>query len=589
MVNNLLTCLQDFFSMDTLDTRLSVKSTDARRKQRLDGVEKSRWKTLEFKLYYLIVIVTIPAMFKAGLDATNSWNPNYYIYENALSKGWMFGRKVDNTDAQYRFFRDNFSLLCGLIMMHTVLKRLVLHMTACSKVRFDLWFGIIFLIGAHGVNSLRIFAHVLMMFFIAKIFKRQRLLGTLLVWGYGIGSLFINEKFRTLPFGEILSILKPLDGAFVGIIKRWDVFYNFTLLRMISFDMDFLERWVTIHTKTTSVQPPKSPSPERFELTKTSSSNNVLQTIEENSSKNILDERSRLVASHHIQEYSLSNYVSYVLYTPLFIAGPIITFNDYLYQTRHKLPSTNAGRIVKYGFRLLFCILTMELMLHFLYVVVVSKAKAWKGDTPFQMAMIGLFNLNLIWLKLLIPWRLFRLWSLIDGIDPPENMIRCMNNNYSPLAFWRAWHRSYNKWVVRYIYVPLGGSSKRILTSFAVFSFVAIWHDIEMKLLLWGWLIVIFLLPEILISSYFAKFSKEWWYRYFAGVGAVVNIWMMMIANLFGFCLGIDGTMLFLKDTFRTKEGLLFFVAANCALFVAVQLMFEYRAHERRNGVYMKC
>jgi hypothetical protein len=52
--------------------------------------------------------------------------------------------------------------------------------------------------------------------------------------------------------------------------------------------------------------------------------------------------------------------------------------------------------------------------------------------------------------KLLIPWRFFRLWALADGIDPPENMVRCMANNYSALGFWRSWHRSYNLWVIRY-------------------------------------------------------------------------------------------------------------------------------------------
>lgn len=52
-------------------------------------------------------------------------------------------------------------------------------------------------------------------------------------------------------------------------------------------------------------------------------------------------------------------------------------------------------------------------------------------------------------IQLLIPWRFFRLWALLDGLDPPENMIRCMSNNYSTLEFWRSWHRSYNLWIVR--------------------------------------------------------------------------------------------------------------------------------------------
>ena len=56
--------------------------------------------------------------------------------------------------------------------------------------------------------------------------------------------------------------------------------------------------------------------------------------------------------------------------------------------------------------------------------------------------------------QLLIPWRFFRLWALLDGVDPPENMIRCVANNYSTLGFWRSWHRSYNLWVVRWVKSP---------------------------------------------------------------------------------------------------------------------------------------
>lgn len=589
-MQSVLSRVQDFFSLDTLDERLSSPGNDSRRKAKTSPEPPSRWSSMEYKIYWGILIVVLPLLLKGGMDATNSWNPNYYKFEHLLSKGWMFGRKVDNSDAQYRFFRDNIPLLMGLMSLHLIIKKLVLRLTNVEKVKFDFWFGLIFLVGAHGVNSLRVLFHMMVMFSLAKIFKRQRPLATACVWIYGVGSLFINNSYRNLPFGQILPILKPLDGSYTGIIARWDVFYNFTLLRAISFDMDFLERWTNIHVSPSATPPPTSSvSPERFEL-KRASSTQVLETIEENASKPVLlDDRARLSAPHHIQEYSLARYIAYVTYTPLFIAGPILTFNDYLYQTYHELPSINYKRIGKYAFRLLFCLFVMEFLLHFVYVVAVSKTKAWTNDTPFQISMIGLFNLNLIWLKLLIPWRFFRLWALLDGIDAPENMIRCMDNNYSPVSFWRAWHRSYNKWIVRYIYIPLGGSSNRILTSLAVFSFVAVWHDIELRLLFWGWLVVLFLIPEVVLSKYFNAYSKEPWYRYACGCGAILNIWMMITANLYGFCLGSDGMYLFFKEMFGTFDGLVFFVVANCALFVHVQLMFELRAEEMRHGIYVKC
>ena len=99
---------------------------------------------------------------------------------------------------------------------------------------------------------------------------------------------------------------------------------------------------------------------------------------------------------------------------------------------------------------------------------------------------------------MLLPWRFFRLWALADGVEAPENMIRCMANNYSTLGFWRSWHRSYNLWLLRYIYIPLGGSSNAILSTFLVFTFVALWHDLSLRLLAWGWVISIFIVPELL-------------------------------------------------------------------------------------------
>ena len=125
---------------------------------------------------------------------------------------------------------------------------------------------------------------------------------------------------------------------------------------------------------------------------------------------------------------------------------------------------------IMYLIRLVVCYLTMEYVLHFMYVVAIKDTKSWIGDSPAEIAMIGFWNLIVVWLKvryiyslifyclvlttcykLLIPWRFFRAWALLDGIDPPENMVRCMANNYSTFGFWRSWHRSYNLWVIRYV------------------------------------------------------------------------------------------------------------------------------------------
>ena len=239
----------------------------------------------------------------------------------------------------------------------------------------------------------------------------------------------------------------------------------------------------------------------------------------------------------------------------------------------------------------------MELVLHHLYAVAISKAPPnWGTYTPFQLSMLGYFNLHIIWLKLLLPWRFFRLWALLDNIDAPENMVRCMSDNYSALAFWRSWHRSFNGWIIRYIYLPMGGSrvshSRAVANFVAVFTFVAVWHDINLRLLVWGWLVILFILPELIASYLFPP--KAWRhrptaYRVLCGVGAVGNILMMMAANLVGFAVGLDGLKGLVEGIVGSLGGRVFLLAACGTLFVGAQVMFEVREAERRRGVGMKC
>lgn len=239
----------------------------------------------------------------------------------------------------------------------------------------------------------------------------------------------------------------------------------------------------------------------------------------------------------------------------------------------------------------------MELCLHYLYAVAISKSNPdWTTYSPFQLSMLGYFNLHIIWLKLLLPWRFFRLWALLDGIDPPENMVRCMSDNYSTLAFWRSWHRSFNQWITRYIYIPLGGSrvgkARAVANFLAVFTFVALWHDINLRLLIWGWLVVLFVLPEAIATLMFP--SRSWKdrpdvYRWICGVGATGNILMMMAANLVGFAVGLDGLQGLVDGIVSSLGGRVFLLAACITLFVGAQVMFEVREAEKRRGINMKC
>ena len=49
----------------------------------------------------------------------------------------------------------------------------------------------------------------------------------------------------------------------------------------------------------------------------------------------------------------------------------------------------------------------------------------------------------------------------------------------------------------------------------AVFTFVALWHDFKLDLLIWAWIICLALIPEIALLRFFDKeyYYKKWWFK----------------------------------------------------------------------------
>ena len=136
------------------------------------------------------------------------------------------------------------------------------------------------------------------------------------------------------------------------------------------------------------------------------------------------------------------------------------------------------------------------------------------------------------------------------------------------------------------------GKFLQIRNFLLVFTFVALWHDINLRLLIWGWLITLFVLPEVLANWIFP--ARRWsshptTYRILCGIGSVGNVLMMMIAHLVGFALGLDGLRNLLVSLTSSYSGIAYMVSCCAVLFVGVQVMFEIREDELRAGINLKC
>ena len=237
--------------------------------------------------------------------------------------------------------------------------------------------------------------------------------------------------------------------------------------------------------------------------------------------------------------------LGYVFYIPLYIAGPTTTYNAF--SSHCVAPQTAYGLRYKavYLFRWLCLLGLMEYALRHLYVWGLSKSRPFfERSTPLDMAIMGFFLLNFLWLKFAIIWRYARLFALFDEVEVPENMTRCMNNNFTVSGFWRNWHKSFNLWLVRYMYIPLGGKRWQMVNVFPIFAFVAIWHDMELNLVKWGVLMACFIVPEAVMIEYFSRSESTKWlrvkpyWRYLKATVGTVNITVLMTANLIGFGVG---------------------------------------------------
>ncbi|KAL4433575.1 hypothetical protein ABPG75_000016 [Micractinium tetrahymenae] len=132
------------------------------------------------------------------------------------------------------------------------------------------------------------------------------------------------------------------------------------------------------------------------------------------------------------------------------------------------------------------------------------------------------------------------------------------------------------------MYVPLGGRRRRVLAIWPIFFFVALWHDLEWRLLSWAWLVCLAFLPEMAAKSLARLPCLDAWrgtalFRHICAGAAAFNIAVLMAANLAGFVVGLEGLQGLLSEMLASPR----FVAVTFLTFwSAANLQFWIREQE---------
>lgn len=130
------------------------------------------------------------------------------------------------------------------------------------RVSFDVIFNLAFLVALHGFSAPKVLIILYLNFLLAKNLNRHYVPAA--TWIFNIGILFANEMGQGYRYSMIADILLPekagdikdnggwgpfLDG-YGGLIPRWEVLFNITVLRLISFNFDY--HWARNRSGSTS-------------------------------------------------------------------------------------------------------------------------------------------------------------------------------------------------------------------------------------------------------------------------------------------------------------------------------------------------
>ena len=231
--------------------------------------------------------------------------------------------------------------------------------------------------------------------------------------------------------------------------------------------------------------------------------------------------------------------VAYATYAPLYLAGPVATYGDFVVRAPPPGVASYAARTAIAG-------LYLEAALRRTHVYALAASGAYGALPPGAAAAFAFLFINVLWLKFAFLWRCFRCWALADGVDAPENMRRFVCDNFTIAGFWRGWHASFNGWLRAYVYDDARRACGPAAASAVAFGFVAYWHDATPRLALWGAANVGFLALERALglerrARAVVAAGEAGPRRRAAAAAAAGSILALIAGNVAGYALGAGG------------------------------------------------
>ncbi|XP_035691301.1 LOW QUALITY PROTEIN: protein-cysteine N-palmitoyltransferase HHAT-like [Branchiostoma floridae] len=170
---------------------------------------------------------------------------------------------------------------------------------------------------------------------------------------------------------------------------------------------------------------------------------------------------------------SVVDLLVYNFYIPLAFLGPVVTYDTFQEHFKNStvVDKARAVRVCWYICRVTTWAVFTEMACHFLYFCALEQ------------------NGHFLHVKYVIFYGMTSALATLDGVETPP-LPRCVSTCYSFRTTWKYFDSGLNIFLVRYVYIPLGGSRKglmwQLLGSAACFSFVCFWHGGHDNIAMWS-------------------------------------------------------------------------------------------------------
>ncbi|XP_055027374.2 protein-cysteine N-palmitoyltransferase HHAT [Misgurnus anguillicaudatus] len=181
---------------------------------------------------------------------------------------------------------------------------------------------------------------------------------------------------------------------------------------------------------------------------------------------------------------------AYCFYHPLFYNGPIITYKDFSEQINRPVCKVSAVYVLGGIVRLCVWWCLAEIMIQLMYMHAIQGNETYlEVLPPWALGGLALALVQFFYVKYLVLFGSVSLLVKLDGLDPPT-LPRCVSIMYSFTGMWRHFDVGLYKWLIRYIYLPLGGSRhgavRKLVSAALAFGFVCFWHGCHDYLQCWA-------------------------------------------------------------------------------------------------------